>query len=70
MSGLNLEISEREYIIKLDRGSYSLSTLEKVIKRIQNDCNNIVFIDQDLSGDVRSHINDHYFDDYDHLSEK
>ena len=70
MSNLNLEISEREYIIKLDRSSYSLSTLEKVLKRIQNDCNNIIFIEQDLGGDVRSHINDQYFDNYDHLSEK
>ena len=70
MSSLNLEISEREYIIKLDKGSYSLSSLEKVINRIQNDCNNIVFMDQDFDGDVRSHINDQYSDNYDHLSEK
>lgn len=70
MSSLNLEISEREYIIKLDRGSYSLSTLEKVIKRIQNDSNNIIFMEQDFGGDVRSHINDQYSDNYDHLSEK
>lgn len=70
MSNLNLEISEKEYIIKLNRDNYSLSTLEKVIKRIQNDCNNLVFMEQDLGGDVRSHINDQYLDSYDHLSEK
>lgn len=70
MSSLNLEISEKEYILKFDRGSYSLSAIEKVLKRIQSDSNNIIFIDQDLNGDVRSHINDQYFDSYDHLSEK
>jgi len=69
MSSLNLEISEREYILKFDRSSYSLSAIEKVLKRIQNDSNNI-FIDQDRDGDLRSHINDQYFDNYDHLSEK
>jgi len=70
MSGLNLEISEREYIIKLDRSNYSLSTLEKVIKKIQNDSNNLIFIGQDFDGDVRSRINDQYSDNFDHLSEK
>jgi hypothetical protein len=70
MSNLSLEISEREYVIKFDRNSYSLSAIERVLKQIKNDYNNIIHTDQDHDGDVRSHINDQYFDSYDHLSEK
>ena len=70
MSSLNLEISEKEYIIKLDKKNYSLSALEKVVTRIQHDTNSLFFNEQDFGSDIRSRINDHYSDNFDHLSEK
>jgi len=70
MSTLNLEISEKEYVIKLDRGTYSLSTIQRLIKRIQNDYNAPFFKEEVSYKDVRSHINDYFNEPYDHLSDK
>ena len=66
---LNLEIS-KEYIIKLDRGSYTLSAIQKLLNKIQNDNPIFSYNEQESYGDIRSHINDHFLESYDHLSEK
>jgi len=70
MSSLNLEISDKEYIIKLDRNDFTLSALQKLIKRVQHNHNNFPFFEDEPYTDVRSHIDDQYIDSYDHLSEK
>lgn len=67
---LNLEISEKEYIIKLDRGSYTLSAIQKLLNRIHNDNPICSFIERESCGDVRSHMDDRFNESYDHLSEK
>jgi len=67
---LNLEISEKEYIIKLDRGSYPLSAIQKLINRIQNDNPIFSYNEKESYSDIRSHMNDHFVESYDHLSEK
>ncbi|WP_157970260.1 hypothetical protein [Albibacterium indicum] len=70
MSRLNLEISDKEFVIKLDRSTYTIGMIENVIKRIQYDYAPFTLIDHETDGDVRSRTADHFVDSFDHLSEK
>lgn len=70
MSRLNLEISDKEFVIKLDRSTYTIAMIENVIKRIQNVHSPFYLIDDEKPGDIRTRTNDSYSDSYDHLSEK
>lgn len=70
MSRLNLEISDKEFVIKLNRSTYTIGMIENMIKRIQNDYTSFRLIDDSTTDDVRTHINNHYENPFDHLSEK
>lgn len=70
MNTLNLEISEKEFVIKLDRSIYTVSAMQSLIKRIQNEHNTFSYTQEDSFDDIRSHINDRFDESYDHLSEK
>jgi len=70
MSRLNLEISDKEFVIKLDRSAYTIGMIENVIKRIQHDYAPFILIDDETGSDVRSRTADHYSNSFDHLSEK
>lgn len=70
MSILNLEISEKEYIIKFDKSSCPLSTIQRLINRVQNDHFSFSSQEEDYAGDVRSRIDDHFNGSFDSLSDK
>lgn len=70
MNSLNLEISDKEFIIKLDRSNYSISALSVLIKRIKDIGDSKTIIQKESTSDIRSHMNDMYTENYDHLSEK
>jgi len=67
----SLEITDKEYCIKLNKESFDLTLIRQLIKRIQSEQLFFTKQNQDLDGDLISRTSDYSADEnFDRLSEK